>query len=260
VAKIETHRVGGTDFPASASLDLTSKTQTNPADERTNGSVVSTALAALVPVLFVLLFEYFARRSKKFDADQVVGFNELALDFALPGLLLVGRVNSPRTQLAEDASVVEIKTAILNRLLRAVKQPYVWAPVVALAFLLIGIPAPSLLTSGLRLIGQMTSGVSLFVGGLVHAAAYSLKLNRTVAVKALFKSLIQPALLLAPAAIFQIPSVLVREGVVSAALPSAVIAPMLAARYKTYEAEAGSTMLLTTVVMMFVVPVSMFMT
>ena len=48
------------------------------------------------------------------------------------------------------------------------------------------------------------------------------------------------------------------NGVVAAALPSAVIAPMLAARYKTNEAEAGSTMLLTSVLMMFVVPVSMF--
>jgi hypothetical protein len=35
------------------------------------------------------------------------------------------------------------------------------------------------------------------------------------------------------------PNALVPEGVVAVALPSAVIATMLGARYKTYEAEAG---------------------
>ena len=58
-------------------------------------------------------------------------------------------------------------------------------------------------------------------------------------------------------ALLGIPNPLAREGVVAAALPSAVIATMLAARYKTYEAEAGSTLLLTSVLMLFVVPVSM---
>jgi predicted permease len=49
-----------------------------------------------------------------------------------------------------------------------------------------------------------------------------------------------------------------KGGAPAAALPSAVIATMLAARYKIYEAEAGSTLLLTSVLMLFVVPVSMF--
>jgi len=339
--------------------------------------VVSTTFTVLVPVLFVLLLGYFAWRSKKFDADQVAGINELALDFALPASLFVGIVNIPRTQVAQDASFVvavlldlfglylvafvigtkllrlpssaaalfalgaafpgtpffgpailgglfgassataiastaiignlvlvpatvvvleaasrsrrsslkavafaanagassggnsglreshspraEIELVIRNSLLHAAKQPYVWAPVVALAFLLIGIPVPLLVTSMLRLIGQTTSGVSLFVGGLL-LAAYSLKLNGTVAVNTVLKSLIQPALLFALAGILRMPNALVREGVVAVALPSAVIVPMLAARYKTYEAEAGSTLLLTTVLMMVVVPLSMFVT
>jgi predicted permease len=62
------------------------------------------------------------------------------------------------------------------------------------------------------------------------------------------------------AAILRMPNALVPEGVVAVALPSAVIATMLGARYKTYEAEAGSTLFLTTVLMMAVVPLSMFVT
>jgi malonate transporter and related proteins len=338
--------------------------------------MLSTTLTILIPVLFVLLLGYFAWRAKKFDADQVAGINELALDFALPASLFIGIVGIPRTQLLQDTSFVvavlvdllgiylvalvigkrllrlpttaaalfalgaafpaapffgpavlgglfgassaiaiaataiianlvlvpvtvvvleassrsqrpnvkawavavgtgpisahnnavpdpdsgqvDTKAVIGNSLVHAAKQPYVWAPVIALVLVLLGIHVPSLLVSMLKLIGQATSGVSLFVGGLL-LAAYSLKLNRTVTLNVVLKSVIQPALLVGLMVLFGSSKVLAREGMVAAALPSAVIAPMLAARYKTYEAEAGSTMLLTTVLMMIVVPVSMLL-
>ena len=338
--------------------------------------MLSSTLAVLIPVLFVLMLGYLAWRAKKFDADQVAGINELALDFALPASLFVGIVGIPRIQLLQDASFVtavlvdllgiyimalvigkrllrlpttaaalfalgasfpaapffgpavlgglfgassavaiaataiianlvlvpvtvvvleaslrsqrpnvkaiavaagagpisaysngvpnshsgqaETKTVIRDSLVHAAKQPYVWAPVVALVLVLMGINVPSLLVSMLKLMGQATSGVSLFVGGLL-LAAYSIKLNRTVALNAVLKSVIQPALLVGLMIILGLPRTLTGEGMVAAALPSAVIAPMLAARYKTYEAEAGSTMLLTTGLMMIVVPVSMFL-
>jgi malonate transporter and related proteins len=338
--------------------------------------MLSTTLTILIPVLFVLLLGYCAWRAKKFDADQVAGINELALDFALPASLFIGIVGIPRTQLLQDTSFVvavlvdllgiylvalvigkrllrlpttaaalfalgaafpaapffgpavlgglfgassaiaiaataiianlvlvpvtvvvleassrsqcpnvkalavavgtgpisahsntvpdpdsgqvDTKAVIRNSLVHAAKQPYVWAPVIALVLVLLGIHVPSLLVSMLKLIGQATSGVSLFVGGLL-LAAYSLKLNRTVTLNVVLKSVIQPALLVGLMVLFGSSKVLAREGMVAAALPSAVLAPMLAARYKTYEAEAGSTMLLTTVLMMIVVPVSMLL-
>jgi malonate transporter and related proteins len=336
--------------------------------------MVSNTFAVLIPVLFVLSLGYFAWRAKKFDADQVAGINELALEFALPASLFIGIVGIPRAQLLQDARFVgavlvdligiylvafiignrllrlsttaaalfalgaafpaapffgpavlgglfgassavaiaataiianlvlvpvtvvvleassrtqrpnvkaaavgvgpvsassngvrnsdagqtETKTVIRNSLVHAARQPYVWAPVIALVLVLIGIHVPSLLLSMLKLIGQATSGVSLFVGGLL-LAAYSVRLNRTVALNVVLKSVIQPALLVGLMIILGLPRALAREGIVAAALPSAVIAPMLAARYKTYEAEAGSTMLLSTVLMMVVVPVSMIL-
>jgi malonate transporter and related proteins len=243
--------------------------------------MVSNTFAVLIPVLFVLSLGYFAWRAKKFDADQVAGINELALEFALPASLFIGIVGIPRTQLLQDARFVgavlvdligiylvafiignrllrlsttatalfalgaafpaapffgsavlgglfgassavaiaataiianlvlvpvtvvvleassrtqrpnvkalaaavgvgtvsassngvrnsdagqtETKTVIRNSLVHAAKQPYVWAPVIALVLVLIGIHVSSLLLSMLRLIGQATSGVSLFV-------------------------------------------------------------------------------------------------
>ena len=333
--------------------------------------MLSTTLAVLIPVLFVMLLGYVAGRRQAFDADQVAGINELALDYALPASLFVGVVTIPRTQLVHDLSFLLVfiavlvgvyvgalavgmlifrlsaraaalfalgaafpatpylgpailgglsghssaftvaSTAIVGNLLlipatvvvleaagrarqsrpeavlataavgahsaglegppdsgsdfaatatlirdslwHAVKQPYVWAPVVALVLVLVGVRVPTLIDSMLDLIGQTTSGVSLFVSGLLLAAC-SLKLNGVVAVNATFKSVLQPALTLALIGLLGIPNPLAREAVVAVALPSAVIAPMLAARYRTYQAEAGSTMLLTAVLMMGVVP------
>ena len=336
--------------------------------------MLSTTLTVLIPVLFVVLLGYVAGRAKAFDADQVAGINELALDYALPASLFVGVVTIPRTQLVHDLSfllvvvaalvgvyvgalavgtlafrlsaraaalfalgaafpgtpffgpavlgglvgensaVVIASTAVVanlllvpvtlvvleaagrarssrpkavpaavaagthsmnteeppdggsdlaamatvvrNSILHAVKQPYVWAPVVGLMLVLIGVRVPSLIDAMLNLIGQTTSGVSLFVSGLL-LAAYSLKMNGVVTINAILKSAVQPALMLALVALAAIPNPLARAGVVAVTLPSAVIAPMLAGRYGTYQAEAGSTMVLTVVLMMVVVPVFM---
>ena len=42
----------------------------------------------------MLVLGYWAGRSKKFDADQVKGVNELVLDFALPAIMFVGIVKT----------------------------------------------------------------------------------------------------------------------------------------------------------------------
>ena len=103
--------------------------------------MVSTTLAVLVPVLFVLLLGYFAWRSKKFDADQVAGINELALDFALPASLFVGIVNIPRTQLAQEASFVVAVMLDLSAL-------YVLALVIGTRVLRLPISAAALFALG----------------------------------------------------------------------------------------------------------------
>jgi malonate transporter and related proteins len=92
-----------------------------------------------------------------------------------------------------------------------VKQPYVWAPVLALLLVLSGMHVPSIIISTLKLIGQTASGVSLFVGGLL-LAAYSFVLNRAVAANVILKSVIQPALLLAIVERLGIPNPLECEG------------------------------------------------
>jgi malonate transporter len=150
-------------------------------------------------------------------------------------------------------------TVIINGLLHAVKQPYVWAPLAGLVLVLMGFPVPSLIKSMLNLIGQTTSGVALFVGGLT-LAAHSLKVNGVIAVNAMLKSVIQPGLMLGLVLLIGVRNPLGREAVIAAALPSSVIATLFAGRYKTYQSEAGSTMVLTVVLLVIIVPLFLLLT
>jgi malonate transporter len=158
------------------------------------------------------------------------------------------------TRIIKLTDKLGLLTVIRRSLRTAVKRLYVWAPVIGLVLVLSGIQVPSLIDAMLNLIGQTTSGLSLFVCGLM-LAAYSVKLNAAVAVNAALKSVVLPVLVLVLVGLIGVHGPLVREAAVAAALPSAVIARMLAALYRTYQAEAGSSMVLTIVLMMVVVPV-----
>ena len=59
-------------------------------------------MAALSPVLFVLLLGILAGRRHEFDADQTVGFSKLALRFSLPAALFVGMYSLNRETLSEQ--------------------------------------------------------------------------------------------------------------------------------------------------------------
>ena len=61
--------------------------------------MIFTGITVLLPVFFVLGLGYFAGRAKQFDADQIRGFNELVLDYAMPAMMFVATVKTPRWQL-----------------------------------------------------------------------------------------------------------------------------------------------------------------
>lgn len=64
------------------------------------------SVSVLLPVLFVLALGYWAGISKRFDADQVKGVNELVLDFALPAIMFVGIVKAAPGQGAAERSLI----------------------------------------------------------------------------------------------------------------------------------------------------------
>jgi hypothetical protein len=148
---------------------------------------------------------------------------------------------------------------VAKSLLGSLRQPVVLIPLLGTILLLLGVPVSREIESMLNLIGSATSGVAVFVAGLI-IAAYHVKLTVEIAANTLVKMIMQPVLMALLVMAFGIGKPLASEAILICALPTAVIPVMLALRYKVYEAEAASTLLLSTLTMIVVVPIVIALT
>ena len=290
-------------------------------------------LSVLAPVFVVIGLGYFGGKRKVFDDDQIEGFNEFVLGFALPAMIFASVLATPRSVLAEDVilflavilvqlvflvlgvalgktllrqglaaatiiglliavptaafmgtpildglfskssssnaialyaiatnvtvlplSIVLLEWAthpadeargagaILGHVLRKHSKTLVWSPLVALALVAIGVHVPSPFDNSLDLIGESTSAVALFAAGLI-LSRYRLHIGAQPVMLALVKNLAQPALMVGLALVFGITGVARSESVILTAMPASVVAPMFAVRYRSYEAESASTLI-----------------
>jgi malonate transporter and related proteins len=74
---------------------------------------IAEIISVLIPVFAVIGLGYFAGARKIFDEDQVEGFNEFVLGFALPAMVFVGVVSTPRSVLVGDATLFLGITGVL---------------------------------------------------------------------------------------------------------------------------------------------------
>ena len=148
------------------------------------------------------------------------------------------------TRPADEARGV---SAILGEVLRkTISKTLVWSPLVALALVAIGVHVPSPFDNSLDLIGESTSAVALFAAGLI-LSRYRLHIGPQPVMLALLKNLAQPALMVGLTLLFGITGVARSESVILTAMPASVVAPMFAVRYRSYESESASTLIVGTV-------------
>jgi malonate transporter and related proteins len=145
-----------------------------------------------------------------------------------------------------------------SALVRAIKAPFVWVPLVAFALVLAGVNVPAVVDSALGLIGHATSGVALFVAGITIATS-KITLNLEVGVNAVLKMVVLPVFCFSLATLFSVKAPFSDEGLLLTALPSGPIGILLATRYKTYEAEASSTMAVTMILIVPTIPIALFL-
>jgi len=127
----------------------------------------------------------------------------------------------------------------------ALVKPIVIAPVLGLLLSLGGISLPSLLDSGLTLVGQGASGAALFLTGLV-LSAQPFRFNMNVGVGAVLKNIVQPALAGA-LALLLLQGAEARVAVVLMAVPSGAFGVLFAIRYGVQSAQIGTTLIVSTV-------------
>jgi malonate transporter and related proteins len=130
------------------------------------------------------------------------------------------------------------------KLAETIKEPIVWAPVLAFIVVLTSFRVPQLLVHPLSLLGQASGGVALFACGIVLATG-KIKANWYILSFVFLKNIVQPALVLGGLRWIGYGSPIVDEAVLTTAIPAMPIVIMLALQYRIAQTEAASAVFLS---------------
>ena len=182
-------------------------------------------------------------------ASLVINLTVVPITILLLALDSTRRNRQEKTPLAErgqySATAFRSHASVLAaRLVETVKEPIVWAPVLALIIVLSGFRMPQLIVHSLSLLGQASGGVALFACGIVLASG-KIKLNRYVWFFVFLKNIVQPALVLGGLRWFGYGHPVISEAALTTAIPAMPIVIMFALQYRIVQAEAASAVFLS---------------
>jgi predicted permease len=178
-----------------------------------------------------------------------VGLVALAINLVVPAAIILLETSSPGIGAAPAAS-----SSRREQVLSGLKSPLLWAPVLGIAVVLIGLRIPKPIASCFEMIGSATSGVAVFTVGLT-LAAHAFHLSKAVVLATLGRITVQTAVLFALLHLLHVQSPFAREALVCCSFPLATIVVLLAAKYKAMEAESASALLLSTLSLVVTVPI-----
>lgn len=121
----------------------------------------------------------------------------------------------------------------LSALVSAMKEPVVWAPVLATVLVLLGIRIPAELDPSFKLIAQANSGVAVFAAGLT-LAAHKFEFSKEIAYNTFLKLILMPLVLLLVGLAFDMDSLQLQMMVLAGALPPAFSGIIIASRFNVY--------------------------
>jgi len=147
----------------------------------------------------------------------------------------------------QSASSAASQLSLLaSKLGDTVKEPIVWAPVLAFVVVLCGLHTPKLLIHSIAMLGSASGGVAMFACGIVLAAG-KIEINKTVLSLVLLKNILQPALVLIGLRWIGYGDPIVSEAVLTTAIPTMPLVIMFAMQYRIEEGEAASAVFLSVV-------------
>lgn len=150
------------------------------------------------------------------------------------------------TAATRTGNVKAARPTLLSHFTTAVREPIVWAPVLAIILVITGLKLPKVVSQSMILLGHATGGVALFASGIVLFSR-RVSFNWIVALNAVGRHLVVPAIMWGVLVQLRLPLTEIREGVVTLAIPSAAVAVILAVQFKIAEQEMASSLLFSTV-------------
>lgn len=142
---------------------------------------------------------------------------------------------------------------------KALKQPVAWAPILAVLLVLCGVKWPVCLDPSFTLLAGANASLAVFAAGITLSSV-KVELNAQVFMGAFLKLIVMPLAVLAVGLIFHLDPVNLKMLVVAAALPPAFSGIIIASRYNTYVATGTSSLAVSTLLFMGTCPMWLWLT
>ena len=133
-----------------------------------------------------------------------------------------------------------------SHIVHALREPVVWAPLLALALVLVGVKPVGSIQESLLLLGRSTGGVALFASGIVLYSRH-VAVSLPTCISVLTRNIVVPGVSLALLLVLGFSHETTREVVLTVAIPTASICVILAVQYQTAEQEMASTLFFSTI-------------
>lgn len=147
----------------------------------------------------------------------------------------------------------------IKAIINSLKQPVVWAPMLAVAIVLCGIRMPDALYPSLDLIAKANSGVAVFAAGLALATV-KFSVGPEIIWNVFFRNFLSPLVVCLAGAFYHLPLESLSMMVLACALPPAFSGLIISSRYNIYVKDGASTLAVSTLVFAFSAPFWLWIT
>lgn len=151
------------------------------------------------------------------------------------------------------------KESAWKPVLHALEQPVAWAPILAVIWVLAGIPWPAYLSPSFNLIAKANASMAVFSAGIT-LAAIKIDINWQAVLGSIMKMIVMPAVVLALGLLFHMDPLNLKMLVVAAALPPAFSGIIIADEYNTYVATGTSSLTLSVILFIGFCPLWIWLT
>ena len=151
------------------------------------------------------------------------------------------------------------KQSAWKPVLHALEQPVAWAPILAVVWVVVGIPWPEWASPSFDLIAKANASMAVFSAGIT-LSAIAFTLNWQAILGSILKMIVMPAVVLALGIAFHMHPENLKMLVVAAALPPAFSGIIIADEYNTYVATGTSSLTLSVILFVGFCPLWIWIT
>lgn len=151
------------------------------------------------------------------------------------------------------------KQSAWKPVLHALEQPVAWAPILAVIWVVVGIPWPDWASPSFDLIAKANASMAVFSAGIT-LSAIKISINWQAILGSIMKMIVMPAVVLGLGLLFHMDPLNLKMLVVACALPPAFSGIIIADEYNTYVATGTSSLTLSVILFIGFCPLWIWLT